>query len=355
MRGALSPRTARELSGPLALLVVVGVVGSFMSTSIALDFTSAIVTACMVIALYVFAGNSGVLSFGHVSFVAVGAFAAGLVSVPEALKRSVSPDLYGVIASAQVDNWLSLVIAAAVGGAFAFLFGIPLMRLSGLAAGIATFAMLEIVHNVLRNWSRIGPGAKTLSLVPETTSLWQATLGAVAVALIAYAYQRSTFGRRLRATREDPVAAQGSGIHVHRQRLVAFTISGALAGFAGGLLVHLLGSITTEQVYLDLTFTTLAMLIIGGIGSLWGATVGALLISGLNSFLDELENGIGGVDVPSGTRLVTIGVLMAAILLFRPQGLTSGREFSLPRGLAGGRRGPAEPAVLPTEERGATE
>jgi branched-chain amino acid transport system permease protein len=322
---------ARALVAPVGLIVVVALVGSLTSSAIALQFRSAIVTAAIVIALYVFVGNSGVLSFGHIAFVALGAMAAGLVSVPESLKLSVSPELYGFIASAEVPNWLSLVIAAAVGGAFAFLFGVPLMRLSGLAAGIATFAVLEIVHNVLRNWPRIGPGAKTLSLIPETTSFWQATIGAVAVAAIAFAYQLSRPGRMLRASREDPAAATGSGINIHRQRLLAFTISGALAGFAGGLFVHLLGSITTEQVYLDLTFTTLAMLIIGGVGSLWGATVGALLISGLNSLLNEAENGIGSVDLPTGTRLVTIGAIMALILLFRPQGITGGREFALPR------------------------
>ncbi len=315
----------------MLLIVAVGIAGSFTSASIALQFRSAIVTAVIVIALYVFVGNSGVLSFGHISFVALGAMAAGLVSVPEALKRSVSPELFGFIAGAQVDNWLSLVIAALVGGVFAFLFGVPLMRLSGLAAGIATFAVLEITHNVLRNWPEIGPGAKTLSLVPETSTFWQVTVGAVAVAAIAYGYQRSRFGRMLRATREDPAAARGSGINSHRQRLIAFTLSGALAGFAGGLLVHLLGSITTEQVYLDLTFTTLAMLIIGGVGSLWGATIGALLISGLNSFLNELENGIGDVDLPTGTRLVTIGAIMALILLFKPSGITGGREFTFSR------------------------
>ena len=342
--------TLRELSAPVLLIVAVAVVGSFMSAAIALQFRSALVTTVIVIALYVFIGNSGVLSFGQVSFVALGAMAAGLVSVQAALKLSVSPELFGFIANAQVDNWLSLVIAAVVGGVFAFLFGVPLMRLSGLAAGIATFAVLEIVHNVLRNWPKIGPGAKTLSLVPETTTLWQATAGAVAAALIAYAYQRSRYGRMLRASREEPAAATGSGINIHRQRLVAFTISGALAGFAGGLLVHLLGSITTEQVYLDLAFTTLAMLIIGGAGSLWGATVGALLISGLNSLLNELENGVGSVDLPTGTRLVTIGALMALILLFRPRGITGGKEFSLPIDRLGRHR-PAAP-VTPAEKGG---
>jgi branched-chain amino acid transport system permease protein len=324
---------APTIVAPSLLIALVAVVGSFTSADIELQFRSAIVTAAMVIAIYVFVGNSGVLSFGHVSFVALGGFAAGLVSVPEALKRSVSPELADFIASAQVGNALSLVIAALVGGVFAFIFGVPLMRLSGLAAGIATFAVLVIVHNVLRNWPAIGPGAKTLSLIPETTTLVQAAIGAIAVAAIAFTYQRSRFGRLLRASREDAPAAEGTGIDVHRQRLLAFTISGALAGFAGGLLVHLLGSITTEQVYLDLAFTTLAMLIIGGAGSLWGATVGALLISGLNSFLNELEKGIGDVSIPTGTRLVTIGTLMALVLLFRQQGITGGRELTLPSGM----------------------
>ena len=329
----------RELVAPVALIAAVGLAGSFTSANTALQFRSAIVTAAMVIALYVFAGNSGVLSFGHISFVAVGGFAAALTSLPEELKLSaVSPDLFPWIAGAQVGNALTLVIAAVVGGLYAFLVGIPLMRLSGLAAGIATFAVLEVTHNVLRNWDRIGPAARAISQIPETTSFWQATVGAIAVALIAFVYQRSRYGRLLRATREDLPGAQGSGIDVHRQRLVAFTLSGALAGFAGGLFVHLLGGINTEQVYLDLTFTTLAMLIIGGIGSLWGATVGALVVSGVNSFLNELENGIGDVSVPGGTRLVAIGALMALILLFRPQGITGGREFHVPAALVPYRR-----------------
>ena len=105
---------------------------------------------------------------------------------------------------------------------------------------------------------------------------------------VAFAYQRSRLGRLLRATREDPAAAQAVGISVYRQRLWAFALSGALAGLAGGLYVHLL-PLTTEEVYLDLTFITLAMLVIGGATSLWGAVVGALAVSGLDSFLAEAE------------------------------------------------------------------
>jgi branched-chain amino acid transport system permease protein len=285
----------------------------------------------MVVALYVFVGNSGVLSFGQIGFVIVGAYAAGEMSVPAEAKASVLPNVFSLIRDHTLGNAWSLVLAAGVGAGFAFVVGMPLMRLSGLAAGIATFAVLGITHNIVRNWEKIGPGPLTLSTVPETTDLWQATIGAIAVVCAAFAYQRSSLGRKLRAAREDPAAAQATGIDIHRQRLWAFTLSGALSGFAGGLYVHYLGTINVEDVYLELTFLTLAMLVVGGVSSLWGATLGALLISGLDSFLLDGENSQFGFTLPAGTRLVAVGAFMAIVLVFLPNGLTGGREFSIPK------------------------
>ena len=259
-----APRRAVALLGPAALVVAVGIGATHVSRSNEIHFLNALVSVAVVVAIYVFVGSSGVLSFGQISFVAVGAFAAGVMTVPLESKTGVLPELFPLLREHTIGNIASLVLAAAVGGVFAFLVGLPLMRLSGLAAGIATFAVLEITHNLLREWIKIGPGATTLSLVPETTGALQATLGALLVVACAFAYQRSPLGRMVRATREDPAAAQAVGISVHRQRLWAFTLSGALCGFAGGLLVHMLGSITTEQVYLELTFLTLAMLVVGG-------------------------------------------------------------------------------------------
>jgi branched-chain amino acid transport system permease protein len=328
----LEPAVA--LLAPAALVVAVGLGATQVERSTQISFLNALVSVAIVVSISVFVGNSGVLSFGQISFVAVGAFAAGVLTVPLASKSFVLGDLFPVLRDHSVGNLTSLLVAAAVGGVFALLVGLPLMRLSGLAAGIATFAVLEITHNVLREWTKIGPGATTLSLVPETTGPLQATLGALAVLGVAFAYGRSRLGRMLRATREDPAAAQAVGISVHRQRLWAFTLSGALAGFSGALYVHMLGSITTEQVYLELTFVTLAMLVVGGVTSLWGAVVGALAVSGLDSFLARAEDGVDlGVtlDVPTGTRLVAVGALMALVLVLRPSGLTGGREITLRR------------------------
>jgi branched-chain amino acid transport system permease protein len=337
------------LLGPVALLALVGVVGSFMTESRALEFTNALVFAAIVVALYVFVGNSGVLSFGQIGFFIVGAYAAGEMTVPADVKKSVLPQVFSIIRDHTLGNAGSLVLAAAVGAVYALLVGIPLMRLSGLAAGIATFAVLEITQNIVRNWEKIGPGPLTLSTVPETTDLWQATVGASAVACVAFAYQRSAFGRKLRAAREDPFAAQAAGIDIHRERLWAFVLSGALSGFAGGLFVHFQGTINVQDVFLDFTFLSLAMLVVGGVGSLWGAVVGALLVSGLDSFLSDAENGaVSWLHAPDGTRVVVVAAFMAAVVVFLPRGLTGGRELSPARLL---RRRGASPRVAGTPRR----
>ena len=326
-------RRTSQVVGPVAAVVVTAMLGSLFARETEIYFINALIAVVAVVALYVFVGNSGVLSFGHASFVAVGAWAAGVLSVPVEEKAGIFPALFQVLGENTVGNVASLAIAAGVGGVYALVIGLPLMRLSGLAAGIATFAVLEITHNVLRYWDRIGPGTNSFSSVPETTGLLQASVGAVIAIAIAFAYQQSRLGRQLRAGREDVAAARAVGIPIVRQRLWAFALSGALAGLAGGLLVHFL-PISTEDVYLNLTFITLAMLVIGG-ASLWGAVVGALAVSALDSFLAEAESGIGlaggTVDVPSGTRLIVVGFMMALVLVLRPSGLTGGRELSLPR------------------------
>jgi branched-chain amino acid transport system permease protein len=326
---------------PALLVVAVALVGSFTARTNEIHFRTALVDVAIVVGLYVFIGNSGVLSFGHVSFVAVGAFAAGLMSISPAIKRGILPDLFPILRDHSLGNVESLLLAAGLGAVFALVVGLPLMRLSGLAAGIATFAVLGITQNVLFNYTKIGPGATALTNIPETTGLLQGMVGALIAIAIAWVYQLSRFGRMLRATREDPAAAQAVGVSIHRQRLIAFTLSGALCGFAGGLFVHQAGTITTGDVYLNLTFLTLAMLVVGGAGSLLGAVVGALLISGLDSFLTTAEGGVhilgARIDLHDGTHLVVLGAVMALVLVLRPAGVTGSREFRLPRIGARGR------------------
>jgi len=325
-------RKVPELVAPAALVLATALLGLVVSSALQTYFLDTLLKVAIVVALYVFIGNSGVLSFGHISFVALGVWTAGVLTVPASQRAAIMPGLAGFLRHATVGNVPSLVLAACVGLAFAFAVGLPLMRLSGLAAGIATFGVLEIVNNVLRYSDRIGPGLNAFSSVPETTGIWQAAVGALICVVVAFVYQRSRFGRQLRATREDPAAASAAGISIYRQRLLAFAVSGALAGLAGGLYVHML-PVEIDSLYLDLTFLTLAMLVVGGSGSLLGAVVGALAIGGLDSFLSAAENGVDlagwHLDLPTGTAVLAVGTLMALVLIARPAGLTGGREFSL--------------------------
>ena len=338
-------RRPEELLAPALLVLGAALLGLAASVSTQAYFVDTLVKVSIVVALYVFIGNSGVVSFGQISFVAVGAWTAGVLSVPSSEKPAIMPNLAHFLRQTTVGNVPSLALAALAGLVFALLVGLPLMRLSGLSAGIATFAVLAITNNLLRYYEKIGPGLNAFSSVPETTGIWQAAIGALVAVALAFGYQRSRYGRMLRATREDRPAASAAGISVYRQRLLAFTLSGAIAGFAGGLYIHLL-PLNIDAFYLDLTFITLAMLVIGGSGSLLGAVVGALAVSGLDSFLAAAENGVDvlgwHIDLPAGTRLIVVGVLMTLVLILRPSGITGGREFSLTR-----RRPPETTAAEP--------
>jgi len=327
-------RRIPELLVPVLLILATAWLGLEVSIYFQAYFLDTLVKVSIVVALYVFIGNSGVLSFGTISFVALGAWTAGVLTVPSEQKKFTMPGLSHFLVTHTVGNVASLALAAAVGGAFALVVGLPLMRLSGLAAGIATFAVLGITYNVLTHEQKIGPGLNAFSGVPQTTGIWQAAIAGIICATVAYVYQRTRFGRMLRATREDSAAATASGISIHRQRLLAFTLSGALAGFAGGIYVHL-QPLQVNGLYLDLTFITLAMLVVGGSSSLLGAVVGALALNGIYSFFSAATNTVDvfgwRLKVPAGTAEIVLGVLMAIVLVLRPSGITGGREFSLPR------------------------
>ena len=285
-----APRRRRARSRPLLLVVAAGILGTFVSQTTEIYFVTALISVSTVVAIYVFVGNSGVLSFGHISFFAVGVWAAGVLSIPETEKPATMPYLFDFLSSTTVGNVPSLLIAAAVGGVFALLVGLPLMRLSGLAAGIATFAVLGITNNLLRYYEKIGPGLNTFSSVPgddrpPAGDDRRRPRDRSPPSRTSAAASAGSCARRARIRRRrGPSASRSTGSGSR-----AFGLSGFLAGFAGGLYIHFI-PINVDAVYLDLTFITLAMLVIGGTTSLWGAVVGALFVSAL----DSVARGDGG-------------------------------------------------------------
>jgi branched-chain amino acid transport system permease protein len=320
----------------LAIIAVIVLCASFAPVVLQRRATQGLINLIAVVGLYVFVGNSGVLSFGNVAFMAVGAYVSALLTMKPTAKAVFLPELPGVIAHAE---WPSLPGALAGGGAaavLAFLVGLPLMRLSGVSASIATFAVLVVVYIVLGNWTAVTGGQNSLMGLPAYVDLWTALGWALAAIVIAFAYQETRSALQLRASREDEAAAQATGVNVVRHRLIAFVISAFLSGIAGVLLAHFLGIVRVENFYLDLTFLIVAMLIIGGRGSLTGAVAGAVVIAALTELLRQIEIGVQigktTIGAPPGVGDVILALIMLLIILFRPNGLAGGRELTWPFG-----------------------
>jgi branched-chain amino acid transport system permease protein len=243
--------------------------------------------------------------------------------------------LWEPLVSPQVNIYVALVISAAVSALIAAITGVFLMRLNGLAAGIATFALLGVAYNVFFNNKKIGPGSQALPGVPLITNNWILLLLAVLSLIIVYFINISRIGRTLRATREDAMAAPALGISIFKVRLIAFIISGAVAGLAGGMYSHVAGTFQVQDYYLEFTFITLSMLIVGGSASIWGALVGTFIITAVGQVLLMMEQDLPvfgiQVQIPLGSRAVIIALTFVAMLLWRSGGVTNGKEFTIPK------------------------
>jgi branched-chain amino acid transport system permease protein len=294
----------------------------------------ALINLILVVGLYAFTGLSGVFSFGQIAFMAIGGYVAGLLTIPEDVRGVLLTGLPHVVASTTLPSTAATLVGGAAAAAVAAVLAIPLSRLAGLAAGLGTFAILIIVNVVASNWQDVTGGDIGISPIPTTTTMTSTLVYALAVVFVTYLFQESRFGLRLRASREDEIAAGAVGISVGRERAIAFTLSGFFMGIGGGLFAQFQGTITPQAFYLPITFLTIAMLVVGGTTSLSGAVIGVLVLSTLAEFLRRVEQGVdlGVVNIParSGAREVGLGIVMLSVLLARPRGITGGREIRWP-------------------------
>jgi len=317
---------------PLALIVVV--TGQFGGLSLQRTVVEMLISIVIVVGLYVFVGNSGIISFGHAAFMAIAAYASAWQTCCEMLKPITMSGLPSFLRDQSIPLLPSAIVSVLLAGAAAFLTGLVIMRLTGLAASISTLAVLFILNVVYSNWDSVTMGSASIVGLPTFVSAWLALACAVLAIVIAYLYQISAFGLTIRATREDEVAAAASGISLYWSRLIAFTLSGFLVGLGGVLQAHYLGTVSINNFFLSFTFLALAMLIVGGMGSLAGAVVGVVVITAMVDIFRRLEGGIsiGGQQwsLPAGTQELIIAAFMLLILIFRKDGIMAGREIALP-------------------------
>ena len=289
----------------------------------------------IVLALQMFSGNSGILSFGQVAFVAVGAYTSALLTIPTAIKQftflSMPHLLKDWVFPAQFNALEGTIAGGVAALVVAMVFGIPIVRLVGVAAGIATLAILVAMNVFIQQTSSITRGTSTMIGVPQTTTMRTTLLWVMLAIVVAYFFKQSRNGLRLRASRENDRAARSVGVHVARERYIAFALSGFVCGLIGALYGHYFITFSYLDFYFDLTFLTIAMLVVGGMGSVSGAVVGTSFLTVIYVFFQRFEvNGIAGATVPSGTADVVMAVALLIALILRPKGLTAGREIPWP-------------------------
>jgi len=270
-----------------------------------------------VLGIGIYAGNSGIVSFGHVGFMAIGAYASALLTINPVIQKTALPHLPQWLADMHLSFLPALAVALLVVALVAVLIGIPIARLGGSAASIATLGFLIIVHVVLVASTDFTRGSQTFFGVPRAVGLWMAVPFAVGAIAVARIYRDTTAGLKLRASREDEIAATAVGVDVRRHRFASWVLGAVLAGAAGALLAHFLGAFSPKDFYFNLTFMLLAMLILGGITTVSGAVGGTALIMILVEMLRKLEGGmsLGPVALPTVFGLTDIGVGLAILLV----------------------------------------
>lgn len=253
-------------------------------------------------------GHAGLFSFAHGGLYAVGAYTAGLL-----------------VAASHWPLPAAMAAAVLVTAVVALAMGVPALRFRGPYLAIVTLAMGEIVLKVLVHWREVtggndgfrvlpvGPKAALLGLEVSRLGLWYYILLGLAAATTAgvLAIARSRFGRRLLALREDDVFAEFLGIHSGQHKLWAFVIGGALVGLAGAAHAGYHGFVAPASFGIARTVDIYLMVIIGGMGTIWGSVLGAALVVALPEWLRYTDE----------YRLVAYGLLLVMMILYVPEGI----------------------------------
>jgi len=262
----------------------------------------------LAVSLNLINGFTGQFSIGHAGFMAVGAYSSAYFSVNYGARLAVT--LGDGTLGWVVALILATLIGAACAGVAGLLVGVPSLRLKGDYLAIVTLGFGQIIVVFLNNIEAIG-GARGYSGIPIVKSFFWIFLIAILTIVIVYNIVHSAFGRALISIREDEIAAEAMGVNTTRYKVSAFVISSALAGAGGVLLAHFDGYLNPKSFEFIKSFEILIMIILGGLGSIVGSVLGAILLT----VLPEALRGFAQY------RMVIYSLLLIILMITRPQGL----------------------------------
>jgi branched-chain amino acid transport system permease protein len=336
------------------------------------SMANALAFAALALGLNIVVGFAGLLDLGYAAFFAIGAYAYGILSSwqlqPEWSSFWVPLQWLGLVAHIhtpgsdvvhfQVSFWLMLPVSAAIAAFCGMVFGAPTLRLKGDYLAIVTLGFGEIVPIVVRNWPSLTNGAMGLNGVApphlfgydfgvSATPYYYVGLALVALLIMtSLRLKDSRIGRAWMAIREDEVAAAAMGVNLVRLKLLAFAMGAAFAGATGTLYIAKLQTATPDMFMFPVSVMILVMVVFGGLGSVWGVVVGALILQVLQSWLLEDLSGwlhalgrlvdvewLQHVELASSIELI-FGFILVFMMLFRRQGLIPAARPAPPLSLA---------------------
>ena len=306
--------------------------------------------ALVAVSMNLLNGFTGLFSLGQAGFMLIGAYAYGILTIPVAQRAAVYQYYDGGLVQFAMPVLPALLLAGLVAAAFAFLIGLPVLRLKSDYLAIATLGFAEIIRSIFQ-WDKLGMltnGSNMLRLFPTFNDfnirnadgevvLYLSTLipfiiAGVCIALIV-ALLHSSFGRAFMAIRDDEVSAEAMGINLARHKQYAFCISSFFAGIGGAMLAMYSNSVQAKSFTSAMTYEILLIVVIGGIGSVTGSCISSFLFVACSEwwlrFLDQKQM-IGNFEVPflrNGFRLVVFSIIIMIVVLFFRQGIMGTREL----------------------------
>ena len=288
--------------GLLTLLVSAGILNDFY-----LQILQQIgINIILAVGLNLIVGFSGQFSLGHAGFMAIGAYAAAIIG-----SRSATYPAF----------FAAMVLGALIAGAVALVVGIPTLRLKGDYLAIATLGVSEIIRILIINGGDLTNGAAGILGIPAFTNWQMVYFFVVITTILTINFLRSPIGRATLSVREDEIAAESVGVNTTKIKVIAFVFGAMTASIAGSLQAGFIGSVVPKDYTFINSINVLIIVVFGGLGSMTGTIVAAIVLGILNMVLQNVAS----------IRMIIYSLALILVMIFRPGGLLGRWELSLSR------------------------
>ncbi len=295
-------------------------------------FNTCCIYAICALSMNMVNGFTGLFSLGQPGFMAIGAYITAIFTVSTADKVSIYKiiPISDFMANLSAPFPVALILGGLVAAVFAFLIGFPVLRLRGDYLAIATLGFSEIIRICITNMQGVTNGPTGINRIPSHINMWVSLLILAIIVIFTLAMMRTSYGRALLAIREDEIAAQAMGVNLFKHKMLAFVLSGFMAGIGGGMLASLVGAIGPDQFKFTVAYEILLMVVLGGQGSVSGSIAGAFIVRIALEKLRFLDEPIPAIGYPGigGMRMVVFSALLMLVIILWRKGIFGNKEIS---------------------------